>query len=315
MYVPFNESSIDDDFINTLSFQDRNSVISEFISIIKESREKKILNGIILTASTIIENAPFIVDWLNNPRIDRDDKTALRTLIGCFFFQSEEPLSEAKIIYNEKQYSSKGAALAIDTKCNNILNCPSNIFWKQTKNTFVCDTISEEGELISFTKELIQLFDLDSLNSVKIRNKLEAYATITSGQDLWEQWDNLFPNLIKCNNTKDCLYKNPEKYHIIKIIEQLDLLQEYFSKHQGLFTFDSVKQVGIEASDESITVKHDPELKKERLNTLPDGSQKYFFYHTKFWGKFETRLYFYPIQGTNKCYIGYIGKHLKTKRF
>ena len=114
---------------------------------------------------------------------------------------------------------------------------------------------------------------------------------------------------------KHCLYENPEKNHIDKIIEQLDYLQQYFSNNNGIFSFEKLKLLGLDASDDSISVKNDPNLKKDRLFRLPNGDDKYFFYHLKFYGKFETRIYFLPTEKNSKCYIGYIGKHLKTKKF
>lgn len=315
MYIPFNEISIDKDFVGELSFQDTNHIIYEFISIIKESREKKIIDGVILNSSTVLECMPFFSDWLADKKSNREDRMTLRTLIGCFFSQTEEPLSEMKISYNNKQYSSKGAALAIDTKCNYILNCQTNEFWKQKNNRFFGDTINEEGEFISFSKELIQLFDINSLNSIKLTNKFITYSKISSGQDLWEQWDNLFPNLIKCDNIKHCLYDNPERNHIQKIIEQLDLLQHYFETLQGSFSLNELKTLGIDVSDESDSVKNNSKLSELRLFTLPDGSREYFYYHVKFFGKFETRLHFLPIPNSSKCYVGYIGKHLKTQKY
>ena len=315
MYIPFNETSIDKDFVDNLSFQDTNHIISEFISIIKESRDKKIIDGIILDSSTILECIPFFNNWLSDTKVNREDRMTLRTLIGCFFSQTEEPLSETKVSYNDKQYSSKGAALAIDTKCNYILNCQTNEFWKQKNNRFFGNTINEEGELISFNKELIQLFDINSLNSIKLTNKFIAYSKISSGQDLWEQWDNLFPNLIKCNNVKHCLYDNPERNHIQKIIEQLDLLQQYFAALHGSFSLNELKKIGMDVSDESDSVKNNSKLSEQRLFTLPDVSRDYFYYHVKFFGKFETRLHFLPIPNSSKCYVGYIGKHLKTQMY
>lgn len=109
--------------------------------------------------------------------------------------------------------------------------------------------------------------------------------------------------------------KNPEKNHIQKIIEQLDLLQQYFSSLQGSFSLNELRKLGIDASDESDSVKNNSKLNALRLFTLPDGSKDYFYYHVKFFGKFETRLHFLPITNSSKCYIKYIGKHLKTQNF
>ncbi|MCQ2979657.1 MAG: hypothetical protein MJ245_07660 [Clostridia bacterium] len=315
MYIPFNETSVHNDFLINISFEKCNEIILTFISLIKEARTNHIIDGIVVNSSTIIECIPFIQSWLNDPRIDRSNKMLLRSSLHSFFTLVEEPLTDANIVINKIKYNSKGAGLAVDTKCNYLLNLLTHKEWEKESNFYNYETIDENEEYISSIIELNQVYSIDSLTPIVHQNRKDSFSKISSGQDLWERWEEFFPNLIKCEITKDCLYKNPEKNHILKIIEQLDLLQTYFVNLKTSFSFDELKLIGVDASDESDTVKRDPNLNKYRLFKLPNETKDFFFYHTKFFGKFETRLYFLPIKNSNKCYIGYIGKHLKTQKF
>ena len=64
-------------------------------------------------------------------------------------------------------------------------------------------------------------------------------------------------------------------------------------------------------SDESDSVKQDPNLKKERCFTV-DGKKEYVFLHLKNLPS-SNRIYFK--EKDKKIYICYIGKHLSTKKF
>ncbi|MBD5447713.1 MAG: hypothetical protein HDR32_08280 [Treponema sp.] len=314
MYVPFNEISIHNDFADSISYESANQIILNFLSLLKEAQCKKIVEGFITNESIPID-IPIIQNWLNDSKIDYENKIFLRSLVGKYFSSVEAPLTDAKIELNGKVYVSKGAGLAFDRGCDYILSLNTNSIWNKENIFFNFETINENDELITVKKELSQISGIISLQKVALTNRKKSFNTISSGQDLWEQWDSLFPNLIKCDITKHCLYENPERNHIAKIIEQLDTLNTYFSSLQDTFSFAELKKLGINVSDESDTVKQKPNLKKHRCVKLPDGTKEYFFYHAKFFGKFETRLYFLPIKNTKKCYIGYIGKHLKTQKY
>ena len=136
---------------------------------------------------------------------------------------------------------------------------------------------------------------------------------ITSGQDLWEKREKLYPNLIFCENVKDNLYQDSEKYHIMNVMTRLNRLQQYFSAYDGRY---EPKKLGMNARTESDTVKKEPSLKNLRLFRKPDGSEEFFFNHIGFSGKYSGgRIYFLPDDANKKCFIGYIGRHLPTKKF
>lgn len=314
MYIPFNEVSFHDDFYTKQSNESKNQIILDFIGIIREAKIEKAFDGLLYNHSINIELSSFFSNWLNDSSVKREDKSLLRSFLGTFISFVETPLSETSIVIDGISYNSKGASIAIDNNCDFIVNLKSHCEWEKKNKSFEYKTLIND-ELIQGKKEVSQIFDIQSLQCLLVLEKENKYKSISSGQDLWEQWDELFPNLIKCENLKDCLYRDPEKYHIKKVIEQLDLLQEYFASQKGSFSLNELKEIGINVSDESPSVKSNQKLKKLRCFKLPDGSKEYFFYHTKFSAKFESRLYFLPISDSSNCYIGYVGKHLPTAKY
>lgn len=313
MYIPFNEVSIHDDFYTKQSYESKNRIILDFIEILKEAKIKKAFDGLLYNHETSIDSSSFFKNWLNDSSVKKEDKSLLRSFLGTFISFVETPLAETSIVIDEITYNSKGAGIAIDNNCDFIVNLKSHYEWEKKNKSFEYKTLIND-ELIHSEKEISQIFDIQSLQFLLVLEKENKYKSISSGQDLWEQWDELFPNLIKCEKVKDCLYRDPEKNHIEKVIEQLDLLQQYFSSLKKSFSLNELKHLGIDVSDESDTVKKNPKLKEVRFIKLPDGSKEYFYYHTKFFGKFESRLYFLPITNSSKCYIGYIGRHLQTAK-
>lgn len=313
MYIPLNEVSIHDDFYTKQSYESKNRIILDFIGIIREAKIKKVFDGLLYNHNINIEFSSFFSNWLNDSSVKKEDKSLLRIFLGTFISFVETPLAETSIVIDGITYNSKGAGIAIDNNCDFIVNLKSHCEWEKNNKNFDYETFIKD-ELIHSKKEVSQIFDIQSLQCLLVLEKENKYKSISSGQDLWEQWDELFPNLIKCENVKNCLYRDPEKNHIEKVIEQLNLLQQYFSSLKNSFSLNELKKLGIDVSDESDTVKKNQKLKKVRFFKLPDGSKEYFYYHTKFFGKFESRLYFLPISNSSKCYIGYIGRHLPTAK-
>lgn len=148
------------------------------------------------------------------------------------------------------------------------------------------------------------------LTALASRAVEKQFSSITSGQDLWEQREILFPNLVFCQSVKDQLEEAPHRSHIQRIIEELKKLNHYYDYYPVYQT----KNIS-NASTESDTVKKDPNLKKFRLFTKPDGTQAYFYEHLKFTGDYPVRIHYLPEKMKKVFFIGYIGKHLPTNKY
>lgn len=96
-------------------------------------------------------------------------------------------------------------------------------------------------------------------------------------------------------------------------MKKLERFQDYFSNCNNLY---DPKVLGMGARTESETVKSDTDLKALRRFKLLDGNEEYFFDHVGFTGKYTGgRIYFIPDNANNRCFIGYIGRHLPTKKY
>lgn len=136
------------------------------------------------------------------------------------------------------------------------------------------------------------------------------FSSITSGQDLWEQRELLFPNLVFCQSVKGQLEEAPHRSHIQRIIAELEKLNHYYD-HYPVYQTKNISN----ASTESDSVKNNPKLRKERYFRKPDGTWDYFFEHLKFTGDFPVRVYYSPDDAKKIMTIGEIGKHKRTKKY
>lgn len=96
-------------------------------------------------------------------------------------------------------------------------------------------------------------------------------------------------------------------------MERLKKMQEYFEVSHDVYI---PRELGMDARTESDSVKNDNSLNKSRLFTMPSGEKQYFYDHIGFTGKYTGgRIYFMPDVENMRCYIGYIGRHLPTKKY
>ncbi|RAV20446.1 hypothetical protein DQG23_15910 [Paenibacillus contaminans] len=99
---------------------------------------------------------------------------------------------------------------------------------------------------------------------------------------------------------------------MVQVLIRLQRMNVYFGDDD---TDYNPQKLGFNARTESETVQQNPELKKLRKFRMPSGETEYFFDHIGFTGNYCGRIHFLPNKANKKCCIGYIGKHLKTKRF
>jgi len=135
-----------------------------------------------------------------------------------------------------------------------------------------------------------------------------------SPDNFWEYKDSLFPHLIFCNNVQSNMSVIASSGEFSGVINHLLGLND-FAKCWNSGPFDGKKlkaQVGLNVSPESKSVTNNENLRQSRTFTLPDGRLKYFEWHIK---TANLRFHFYPDQGKHIIYVGYIGKHLPTKKY
>ena len=311
MNIVFNELSINDYEIDN-DVIDR---IEEFVSFINLLYKNGMVDYMFVSTKSIYDNSKDsqLVKWLKDSKIDSNNKQYMRTILNKAANIDENRLSGEFIPEGDVERIGIGCTFLFEyDPSGKLVSLSSRECWKQDVVNGIYRYLNSEGELIE-TKELLEnIYSGSSVDDIKCRLVRKVYEDISSGQDLWERREELFPNLIFCENVKKQLYDNPEKYHIIRIMEKLSRMQEYFSHVHNSY---SPHELGMDARTESESVKKNKELSMERCFKLPDGRKELFYDHVGFTGKFCGRIHFYPDVKNMRCYIGYIGQHLHTKKY
>lgn len=314
MYVIFNELC---EKIG-LSQQNPKEKMDQFIAFLIDVWRQNIIEGIVATNDLFElgrddENYSF-QSWLNDSAVDQEYKRFLCMYLGKYinYIEAIDVDGEFYVDIGGRNHIGIGCTFAHEAE-DILISRATHDIWKEEYVNGIYSSLDENGEIISIESSLININELVPCKKLKKIALDHVFANISSGYDLWDCREELYPNLIFCDSVKVQLYADPERFHIIKIMERLNILQNYFSQKHDFY---QPKELGASARTESETVKNDPDLKKYRLFELPTGEQVYFYDHIGFTGKFSAgRIHFYPMVQEQKCYIGYIGRHLPTKNF
>jgi len=317
MNLVFNELSVNSVFINNNPIDIRKS-ICDFVRLLHCVNSKNIagFDGFILVHDINTFGVPGnygIKDWLKDSQVSQNHKQLFRTIINkSHYIRLDNFVNEFIVTISESTFSGIGLVYAAETD-SSVLSIATDEIWLKNEIEGKHLQIDEDANLISTDEKIRNIVDPDDIDKLEDDQRLTMCNQISSGQDLWEQRGLLFPNLVFCDGVKDQLYADPERFHILRIMSRLKRLQEYF---ESCDDFYDAKDLGMDARTESETVKTNPDLKQMRCFKTPDGREEYFFDHIGFHGKFSGgRIHFLPHKDKNKCYIGYIGKHLPTKKF
>ena len=136
---------------------------------------------------------------------------------------------------------------------------------------------------------------------------------------IWNKRKELFPDLIFCGKTEQQL-KAGNLTGISRIYQKLVRLNAYAEKWEsGGFSTDDVADFGVKVSSESETVRNNKVFSKHRIFRLPPTEEEPQKREKRFFGAHvktgDIRFHFYADDTTRKVYIGYIGKHLPTKKY
>lgn len=317
MFSIFNELSADFILSTECSHDKAREVITDFVRLMSKLIKIEGFQKIVTThdiSSFKLLNEYGINEWLGDPYVERKYKDVFRRLINSkcnYIDRNDYLLEELEVEVEGKAYKGIGCLLA-NKNDDRTISIASHQVWQSELIKGTSIRLNEDSQ--EFEKENVEIhniFNDDQIINLTQEVFSENLLRITSGQDLWEQRELLFPNLIFCDSIRSELYDTPQKYHLIQVINKLLRLQEYFSRYNGKLDLDVL---GFNARTESETVKTDPKLKNMRKFKLPNGEEEYFFLHIGFSGNYCGRIHFLPRDSDNMCYIGYIGPHLPTKK-
>lgn len=318
MYTVLNELSVHPDICLDSKKENARNIINKFVELLHRINRKREFDGLITTPDIYnfqISSKYSIHDWLQDPLVDQKYKAFFRIFYShkCSYIENNNySLDEFKINLDNNKYNSIGCLVASERN-ESIISLQTHELWFNEIIEGIFSTLDNVvDEIVTESRMINNISEEKHLELLEEKIKEEHFAMLSSGQDLWENREILFPNLVFCESVKEQLYSDPEKFHIEQVAKKLIRMQQYFSNYDGLY---DPKKLGLNARTESETVKSNKDLKAFRLFKKPDGTRDYFYNHIGFTGKYCGRIHFLPDDCDRKCYIGYIGKHLPTKYF
>ncbi len=239
---------------------------------------------------------------------DRDKKRRLLSFVNSTLITIESPLikEEENEEHNqtlENEYFYKGVSTIGGLACCDIWNTLSVSF--NSNKDWCSENIILQKQFILDKEEI----NIDIRHSSKVEHleyhkdffdNLEEEKRLDIKQEnLWARREEFFPNKIVFCKEVEKQIENIDKV----IFEQaIGILRDVESARKLITHYNH--------SGESKSVKEDDSLKRLRYFTIED--EKVFFEnHIKSLPN-ANRIYF--LEHKNKIYIGYIGKHLATKR-
>lgn len=318
MDITFNELSLDKIFVDKIEKYHVKDCISKFVELLYSLKKNDLLDDLILVSDgQSFYEYSCINEWLSNSKVDIEKKRFLGSFFEkkCQYIDAKTFDSQFICTIDQKELAGAGFAFACEmNSC--AISVITNEVWKKEEIEGSLLRISYEDEVVQEKRKICNYSfhsNIEKFEELGIKKRIREYDNISSGQDLWENRENLFPNLVFCDCVKEQLYKDPERFHILQIMHKLKYLQDYFATYDGIY---DPKKLGLNARTESDSVKDNPVLKNKRRFEKPEGGAEFFYDHIGFRGKFTGRIHFLPAPNKEKkCYIGYIGRHLETKKF
>lgn len=306
MKLILNELSLD---ILADNRQEVEQAMEQIANILKEINQMLHKSARILTNVSFKEQALTqdhslnFMQWFKTSELNQDDKRRVlnalaqepmfRDVPPYYFFSGKDCLGFGYAFEND------WASISYDAKSN----------W--LSDSYEVERIEDENEEVVVIRNVTTLENLQHwLEWLKERQKQEEaleLLSITSPAIFWERRTTLFPQLDFCEDVRKQLDELGNNW-LGLIVDKLLVFNEYIEKIQGNnFDFDNIP---LNASPEGSTTLNQND--SERTFICPDGKYRLFNWHIKFSGK---RIHFCPMDNSKKCYVGYIGKKLSTKKF
>lgn len=318
MRVVFNELSIDERYRNCMSTVHPRDQINQFVELLHILFSSSKIQSLVTLPdiySFRLTKDYGVKDWFEEkePLVKRSHKQFLKSVYNRCSFLERESYGDRELCIeiDGMDIAALGCLVAYEME-EYAISVFTNEIWKAI---IISGKYRILDETYGMNEEDVEMKNISSVEHISAFEKQEReslYENISSGQDLWEKREILFPNLWFCEKVKEQLYQDHEQYHIEQIMKKLMRLDEYFSNYDGRY---DPEELGLNARTESQTVKQTSKLYLQRLFKIPDGREEYFFDHIGFWGKYCGRIYFLPDRISGKGIIGYIGKHLKTAQY
>lgn len=255
--------------------------------------------------------------WLNDDHIDVEQKRRFRRMLNqSFTFDSEEFEQEyqwkLEAEFYHDELTSRSCQFVYETD-GILISFLSNSYWKKAVIKGIYTYLDEEGEMISEDASIPNVScEENAAIFCEEQEKILASqkrGSIHSGMDIFMCRDEMFPNLIFCENAIKQLQTEIGGTEAGQVYRRLLELQETASEMGKKFDREKLTH----ATPESKATLQ--QFEEEHKIMMPDGTRQVFSWHVRFTGGYGGRIFFEPRPEEERIYIGHIGKKLPTVRY
>lgn len=248
------------------------------------------------------------IEWFKKE--DRSPKELRQFALNIIVNQRTiEPYPE--YLYNDTPCQGLAVAGEFELLCLSFLSAgewdvAEVLITRRTLNELTLDTVDEPLS-VHHASAIIHLTQHEKWISTRIdQNKQERLNNITYANEFWSRREELFPNLVFCDNTLrqlEEIFLNTRKLrHVFSKLTELDRAISRWNTSNPF----NYRQL-LNATPESTSRVQ--QLEQELTHLCPDGESRIFVWHFRYTPD-EGRIYFHPDQSNRRCYVGYIGSKI-----
>ncbi len=252
-------------------------------------------------------------DWFKDPTVSKKEKDFFRMLINrrTLFQASDFSGSEVKLFLDDKKVTAIGCLAAYEWN-SFVVSFSSLEIWNEEWIPGEYVTLQENEQIFVEPISVRNCSNLKQISEIESEERYQMLLHISSGKELWEKCEELYPHLIFCDSVKKQMEEARVSLQIQNIMRRIQLLEDYFKSYDGKF---DKNQLGHGCRYESEDVQKDEKLRNMRKFKTPFGNEEYFYWHISFPGNYPGRIHFLPDAKRRVGIIGYVGKHLPTKKY
>jgi len=256
-----------------------------------------------------------VAQWRNDSQVSRDLRQLFRQ------YSTKSPLLDGVIeSLVDRARGCEGKFQDIECKgllAAYLLDClaislASDPAWR-ANNVGIILTELDEGGLSESTQQVLHCSSPEQVTVHAPELRSRQRQILATGRDLVDHRERLLPNLRFCGDVEATLSPLAQNDPVLSWTRRcLFELNDYCSLWTtGAFRHEELR---CQPTPESESVSNNPELRRLRTFTCPDGERRYFQWHLKNFGR-NLRLHYIPSETERIVIVGYIGPHLPTKLY
>lgn len=255
--------------------------------------------------------------WLNDDHIDVEQKRRFRRILNqSYTFDSEEfdQVYQWKLdaeFYHD-ELTSRSCQFAYETD-GILISFLSDSYWKRAVIKGIYTYLDKEGEMILEDASIPNVSCEDNAAIFCEEQEqiiaLQKKESIHSGMDIFMCREEMFPNLIFCDNALKQLQTEIGGTEAGQVYRRLLELQEVANEMGKKFDREKLTHATPESKATLQQFEEDHKI------MLPDGTRQVFSWHVRFTGGYAGRIFFEPCPEESRIYIGHIGKKLPTVKY